>query len=364
MSEILHYRLPKIAGTTIAPLFAAMLLASCGGSDSSDDTETETEATYTYSDCSTTSDQVELMKCLSDNLLSTLTDEELDSILYDLTEENATEYWSNLPLNIERNGIELTDLSEESQAEAETLFEAALTMNGVETMEGLRTADQYLSENATPGEVYGYTRYALSFMGTPSLTEPWIIELTGHHYTFFASFEGASVGLTPYFVAVEPIAFEQDGVDYDPMARHKDALVDMFESLTDEQTTASELTEVYDDLLAGPQEDNVYPSTPEGLAVSELSDEQRELVAAVIAAYSDDAETEQTANYTTEDNLDLTYIAWSGSTDIATQGSYARIDGPNVWIEFTVQAGAAFDDNHYHSIWRDKELDYGGNFDL
>ena len=352
----------------ISPLILTTLLASCGGSsNNSTDTSTETtteEGTYTYSDCSALTEQLELMKCLSDNLLSTLTDDEISAITYELTETNATDYWSNLPLNIERNGIELTNLSDTSKTAAETLLSAALTMNGAETMNGLRSADQYLSENAFPGAVYGEDRYALSFMGTPSLTEPWIIEFTGHHYTFFASFDGGTVGLTPYFVAVEPVTFTLDNVSYDPMARHKDALVAMFESLTTAQTTSAELDETFDDLLAGPGEDNVYPTNAEGLAVSELTDEQKTLVAAVIKAYSDDAETAQTSSYTTDANLNLTYIAWSGSTDIETKGSYARIDGPNIWIEFTVQAGAAFDDNHYHSVWRDKELDYGGNFDF
>jgi hypothetical protein len=46
-------------------------------------------------------------------------------------------------------------------------------------------------------------------------------------------------------------------------------------------------------------------------------------------------------------------------------GSYLRIDGPRVWIEMAVVEAAAYRDQgwvQYHSIWRDKMADYGGEF--
>jgi hypothetical protein len=43
--------------------------------------------------------------------------------------------------------------------------------------------------------------------------------------------------------------------------------------------------------------------------------------------------------------------------------SYGRIDGPRVWIEFTVQEGTSGGmAGHYHTIWRDKAADYGADF--
>ncbi|RZK21647.1 MAG: DUF3500 domain-containing protein [Hymenobacter sp.] len=44
-------------------------------------------------------------------------------------------------------------------------------------------------------------------------------------------------------------------------------------------------------------------------------------------------------------------------------GDYVRIDGPNVWSEFVCQNGIVYHSQiHYHSIWRDRTRDYGGNF--
>jgi hypothetical protein len=59
--------------------------------------------------------------------------------------------------------------------------------------------------------------------------------------------------------------------------------------------------------------------------------------------------------------LASTYVAYAGSGDVTTSGSYIRVDGPRVWIEFSVQRGVIFSsDIHFHTIWRDKVGDYGG----
>ena len=69
------------------------------------------------------------------------------------------------------------------------------------------------------------------------------------------------------------------------------------------------------------------------------------------------------AVYESDDALGQTYVAYSGSTDLSTTSSYARIDGPRVWIEFTVQEGTTNSQlGHYHTIWRDKSADYGAEY--
>ena len=61
-----------------------------------------------------------------------------------------------------------------------------------------------------------------------------------------------------------------------------------------------------------------------------------------------------------------TYVAWSGSSSGISKdvsGSYIRIGGPRVWIELAVQGGGVTRNaTHYHTIYHDKTLDYGGQF--
>ncbi|MEU3461886.1 DUF3500 domain-containing protein [Streptomyces sp. NPDC006733] len=37
-----------------------------------------------------------------------------------------------------------------------------------------------------------------------------------------------------------------------------------------------------------------------------------------------------------------------------------RIDGPRVWIEFSMHDGIVLADPHPHTVWRDRLTDYGG----
>ena len=304
------------------------------------------------------------MTCLANNLLATLSSSQQSAITLALTEANATQYWSNLPTGFStRKGISISAMSSTQAAAAETLLDAALSDAGEETMDQLRLADEYLSNNGG-GSTYGGDLYYVSFLGTPSETSPWILELTGHHYTFLYSINGSSgLSLTPNFVGVEPVSFTSGGTSYTPMASEHDALKAVMDSLSSAQLSTAQLTSAVSDLVVGPQNDGNFPTTREGVLVSSLSSSQQALVKAAIEAYAGDAEsTGQYDDYVTTAALADTYIAWSNYSDLATRGSYIRIDGPRVWIEFSVQSGVIFSANHYHSIWRDKTLDYGGNF--
>ena len=78
-----------------------------------------------------------------------------------------------------------------------------------------------------------------------------------------------------------------------------------------------------------------------GLKVGTLSAANQALVLNAIKLYVNDldATTAATilAKYTSE--LANTYIAYSGTTAVASQNDYIRIDGPSVWIEFSYQGG-------------------------
>ncbi len=55
-------------------------------------------------------------------------------------------------------------------------------------------------------------------------------------------------------------------------------------------------------------------------------------------------------------------ISYTGTTGMTTKGDYVRIDGPNVWIEYSSQGGIVLSWQHPHSVWRDRKGDYGGSF--
>ena len=69
------------------------------------------------------------------------------------------------------------------------------------------------------------------------------------------------------------------------------------------------------------------------------------------------------ADYESASALSETYVAYSGATDLTTKDSYFRIDGPRVWIEYTIQGGIVYPTRvHFHTLWRDKAADCGADF--
>lgn len=142
----------------------------------------------------------------------------------------------------------------------------------------------------------------------------------------------------------------------------------MLEALNDEQRSAARLGATFDDVLVGPGRDGRFP-TPQGLLVNQLNASQRALVRRAIEAWVGDAPDSLAQalirDYTSDSAFNNTRIAWSGATQPTVVGSYVRIDGPRVWIEFVCQAGIVFSNQiHFHTIWRDKNRDYGGSFIL
>lgn len=365
------------------PLGAVALsvgIAACGGSSgddsssassSSDSTTTTTTTTTTDStsttstDCGTSTTQGAKLLCLANAFRATLSSTQLSAVTYSLTASNATQHWSNLPVSlVARNGLAMSSLGSTAKAAAEALVTAALSTQGQTTATELRAADAYLGNYASG---YGQDLYYISFLGTPSASSPWIIQFTGHHYTVNISVDSSNsaVSATPMFVAVEPTSWTgSDGTAHAPMASRRNALLAMLQALDSTQLATAKLSQAYDDLVAPPQKDGNFPTTAQGLAVSALSDAQRALVKTAILSYAADEQgTGQAEAYTTDEALNATTIAWASVSDLATRGSYVRIDGPRVWIEFSVQNGVVFNtQTHYHSIWRDKQLDYGGNF--
>ncbi|MBB3111860.1 hypothetical protein FHS18_003928 [Paenibacillus phyllosphaerae] len=304
--------------------------------------------------------------CLAQAFKATLTEEQISTLQYDMTADNA-KVWSNLPINTtQRNGIMIGTLSAESLEAFKALAYGALGQTGYETFRQLLYADEFLS--ASNSSMWDSNYYYVSFLGEPSDSSAWILQIGGHHYASNISYNAKATSSTPMFVGVEPLSFTAaDGATYTPLAVRHDTMYDMLQSLSDEQTEAAKLSKTFDDVLVGPGKDSAFPTESEGVAVSELSADQQALVKKAIEAWVNDTQSD-IANelldvYLSTESLGQTNIAWSGSTELNTHASYVRIDGPRVWIEFVCQNGIAFPNEiHYHTIWRDKVADYGGSF--
>jgi hypothetical protein len=221
----------------------------------------------------------------------------------------------------------------------------------------------------TGGGAFGYGSglYYLAFLGTPSADGTWQLHFGGHHLAVNLTYkDGRVAGASPFFLGVEPTTWtDDDGTTYAPLATMRDGLLALTGSLNTEQLATAKLSESFSDVLLGPGQDGQFPETKEGIKVSTLSPKQKQLVLKAIhpwIANVDDA-TAKKLMKTYEHELNQTYVAYSGTTALDTQGDYVRIDGPGVWVEFVCQNGVVYRDQiHYHTVYRDHTRDYGSEF--
>lgn len=356
-----------------------------GGGDSTgaSDTSSATGSTVDADACSGDAQDAEHVATVVDStnaLLAVLSDDEKTAIQYDLTLENAQQ-WSNFPTTfVERNGVRIGDMSEDAQALAEDLVGVAAGDDGATLFEELRAADEWLvTDGNAASSDYGRGLYYFSVHGTPSATAPWMLQIGGHHLAYNFLYNATCLGATPLFDGAEPMDWVDAGVTHSPLAQQRSTMAALVGSVS--SSADALLAGSFGDLVNGPAGggpgggsggDTKYPSslsyptgtTGRGVLVSSLSEDQQQLVKNAIEAWvtnvADPVATSYLAAYESDAALAETYVGYAGSSDLSTQGSYARIDGPRVWIEVTVQGGIVYRDVvHFHTIWRDKAADYG-----
>ena len=191
-----------------------------------------------------------------------------------------------------------------------------------------------------------------------------MLQFGGHHYAANIAFNnGLVVGATPHFLGIEPKYYTVNSVLKAPLVEEHNNMVNMLQSLTTaEQEIAKITNQTFSDVVLGPGEDGNFPATKVGLRVGTLTDAQQALVKSAIEPWIEDADDATADSFRTiyANELDSTYIAYTGHTALDSNTNYVRIDGPSVWIEFVLQNGVVYTDSiHYHSVWRDHKRDYG-----
>ncbi|TAL36355.1 MAG: DUF3500 domain-containing protein [Phenylobacterium sp.] len=282
--------------------------------------------------------------------------------------------WSNLPIALApRVGVRLGDLNEAQTAAAKALLQSTLSSCGIELLDGVRAADGVLKPLDNRGIGWDPANYFVAFIGEPSADKPWSLKVDGHHIALNLTFNAAHVSATPLFDGIEPVEFKVGERAYEPLAPQAGAMRALATALS--ATPSAKLAGEFRDVTRGstPDGDTNFPitypqgATGRGVAYSALPPAQQALVRAAMARWVElpngAISKPLMADYSTAAALAQTYVGVAGMADLSKPGSYVRIDGPRIWIEFIVQPAARDPAQiHYHTIWRDKLADYGGAF--
>ncbi|KPI08920.1 Protein of unknown function DUF3500 [Actinobacteria bacterium OK074] len=375
-----------LAVTSGAVLSATLVLGGCGSSDSSTSSASSTSPQQNGSQGpggmgmqqvtevnlntdgaspggANTAAVVKAVKAF----LATLDDTKRKKVEYDFSDNKSRQTWSNFPATtVPREGIEMSDLTAAQQKAADAVLQVALSPSGAEEDANIRKADNELNSLGGQGaDGFGSLKdYYFAVYGTPSTTQPFMVQFGGHHLARNLTYNGDKVSQTPQFVGSEPTSFKVDGATVEPVKAESTAMFAMLAGLDSKQKKAAEITSgTFDDLVMGPGKDSGTFPTSEGLLGSQLTAAQKKLVTAAIKTYVGDlnstAADKVMATY--ESELDKTRIGWSNNTGPTDENSYIRIDGPSVWIEFINTRSQSTPNIHYHSVYRDKTNDYGSS---
>src|ERR687890_1333603 len=347
----------------VLPIFLlAVLLAGCTGSQEGQQSSREETGG---------GDATSRTVAATEAFLDTLNDSQREQATYDFDSDEKSG-WSNFPVPVvERPGLPFSDMSEEQQRSAMAILQAALSEEGYEKTVGIMVGDQVVAEEEDNPDLFGLDFYGPAIFGTPSESEPWMLQFNGHHLGLNLTVDGEDNVLTPSFVGVQPSeytldeagdlsAFEPasvlDSGTIRPMGTENDEAFELINALDPEQQDQAILDYEVSDLVLGPGEDGRVLE-PEGIPASEMDAHQQDMLLDLIRQWVSIAndETAEARMSETEDGLNETYFAWSGPT---TNGSviYYRITGPTVHIELAHQMNDVL---HIHSVYRDPTREYG-----
>jgi len=269
--------------------------------------------------------------------------------------------WSNFPTGIfKREGARMGDLTPAQRAAAMALLSTAFSADGYRKVREIMHGDEVLRTGGGGGGrvTFGEDEYYLAFLGTPSVSTPWMLQFGGHHLAINMTLAGREATLAPSHTAAQPATYSFEGRTVRPLGDENDLAFALMATMDDAQRTQAILGSTMADLVLGPGQDG-RTIQPEGLPASKLSAAQQakllDLVREWVGIANDGLAAPRMEEIRT--HLPQTYFAWSGPT---TPGSaaYFRIQGPTLVIEYAPQRGV----DHIHTMYRDPTNDYGARY--
>ena len=276
--------------------------------------------------------------------------------------------WANIHIST-RQGVGFLEFTPEQREAAFALIASGLSARGYETARNIMRLEGHLADLLGNHVEYGEQRYWLTIMGEPSASEPWGWQLDGHHLIVNFFVLGDQVVMTPTFMGSEPtVARSGPLTGLSVFDEEIEAGLRLVRSLDEGQRTGAIIsTDKTGNNNRGElfQDNAVVPY--EGLRLSELDADQREVALALIRLYTGNLRPGHDEIRLTEivRHWDDTYFAWVGGTG-PDAVFYYRIHSPVVMIECDLQTPVALDApdvpsrDHVHTVVRTPNgNDYG-----
>ena len=261
-----------------------------------------------------------------------------------------------------RNGVTYRDMNGEQRSLADALLSASLSRAGFVTVKTIMSLEEVLriQEKDTVGR-RDVDLYHLSVFGKPAMEGDWAWRLEGHHVSLhFLMRDGKLASTSPTFLGANPHEVREGprkGVR--PLGEREDTARKLMKSLEGELREKALVEEkAYRDILTSADTRAKLEGQPQGLAASDLSEDQYAMLLAAADSYAMSVPGEQAERrrkMVRDTPRDKLFFAWAGSVEPGG-GDYYRIQSPEFLIEYDNTQNS---NNHSHTVWREFEGDFG-----
>jgi Protein of unknown function (DUF3500) len=266
--------------------------------------------------------------------------------------------WHYVPRG--REGVPFKAMPAPARAAAHELMKASLSAAGYGKAVNVIQLEEVLRRIETFGLSRDPENYAFTVFGDPGATAPWGWRVEGHHLSLnFTLVPGQPVAVTPAFMGANPAEVPpgpRQGLR--ALAAEQDLGRALARSLTDAQRARTVIAaQSLGDIVTGPGRADSL-AAPAGLALADMTGDQRGLAAKLIEEYARNMRgelAEQELRRMREAGLERIHFAWAGPIEPG-RAHYYRLHGPTLLIEYDNTQNNA---NHIHSVWHDPKRDFG-----
>nr|WP_299069309.1 DUF3500 domain-containing protein [uncultured Allomuricauda sp.] len=275
-------------------------------------------------------------------------------------ETETRQNWHFLPASMwQRPGVQLGELNNLQVGLFHTMLQSHLSLSGYKKTLRIIELENILAELSGNTHMRDAKKYHVAIYGYPKKDAVWGWSFEGHHISLNFTIVDDKISYTPRFFGASPAIIKSGPRKGErTLAREQDLALELVNQLNEVQKAKVIFREkAFRDNVSS-NSSTVTPLETVGISVSELTDNQQQLISELIFEYLS-AMPEELAKMRMEnlkkEEFGNIHFGWAGETEIG-KPHYYRIQGETFLVEFdNTQENA----NHIHSVWRDFDGDFG-----
>jgi hypothetical protein len=298
----------------------------------------------------------EEMSEAAQNFLAALTPEQKAKAVYEWKSEERFD-WHYVPKA--RKGLPFKEMTPPQRPLANALLASGLSQRGYAKAATIMSLEQILYDLEHQSPTRDPELYYVTVFGTPA-QGAWGWRVEGHHLSLNFTIQGDEVlSVTPSFFGDNPARIEtgpRQGLRV--LGAEEDLARKLVKSLNAEQRKAAIISaDAPQEIITGNAR-KANPLEPLGLSTATFSQDQKDMVLALLKEYLFRYRTEiaeSDLKKIRDAGEDKLFFAWAGGLEPG-QGHYYRLQGPSFLMEYDNTQNNA---NHIHTVWREFKNDFG-----